>query len=73
MDRWEYLSVIVQSTELESVLLPFGEDGWEAVGFAPERQDYTSGRRDIASEGAAFSVTAYRVLLKRRLSGISHA
>ena len=68
MDKWEYRFITYNDAELETQLAALGEQGWEAVGFAPVRHDDANrdkwgwGKPPRVTEWVA---TEYRLLLKR--------
>ena len=69
MDMWDYKAIQCTGADLETVLIPLGEQGWEVVGFAGS--EYAAHRRTNApSSGIVaakqWGAAEYWVLLKRR-------
>jgi hypothetical protein len=70
METWEYKSVLCNAgDDMETTLVPLGEQGWEAVGFAPVAQ-VSAKTRQTSMLGVylveQWTAKQYRVLLKRR-------
>lgn len=63
-DRWEYKSILCDGGDkMEEILIPLGEAGWEAVGFATVQLGATQVGYGTVGQWTA---QKYRILLKRR-------
>lgn len=71
METWVYMSILSDGPSLEETMRPLGEQGWEAVGFAPVILHASTTTSFGIPETHPSVVTEwraekYRVLLKRR-------
>lgn len=70
MEKWEYHTLLCAGADLGTSLAALGEQGWEAVGFAPvvhKATDTWIGSMNIQFV-TEWTAQQYRVLLKRRNS-----
>lgn len=51
---------------METTLTELGEEGWEAVGFAPVVHQESQRSKDLSPLVTEWFAAEYRVLLKRR-------
>jgi hypothetical protein len=66
MDKWEYKSLLCDGPSMDTTLATLGEEGWEAVGFAPVVHRDAERSMDYLSIVREWLTAEYRVLLKRR-------
>ena len=68
VEKWEYISLRCDGPTMETTLTELGEEGWEAVGFAPVVHQEAGRENSLYGFTwvTKWTTAEYRVLLKRR-------